>query len=61
MWQQRMLLSFTTGIYEYQSECRRCRMILSHGIRNDKAQRCILTSGTAHYKPENIMRDLQFG
>lgn len=36
--------------------------ILSRGVRNDKFQRCILTSGTAHHKPENIMlRDLQFG
>lgn len=30
--------------------------------RNAKSRRCILTSGTAHRKPENIMpRDLQFG
>lgn len=36
--------------------------IISRRVRNDKSQRCILTSGTAHHKPENIMpRDLQFG
>lgn len=38
------------------------RYYLAVCVRNGKSRRCILTSGTAHHKPENIMlRDLQFG
>lgn len=57
--QRRIVLSFRMGIYECRSKCRskcrRRRAISSRSVRNDKSQRCILTSGTAHHKSENIM------
>jgi hypothetical protein len=40
----------------------KCRKMPGNIIRNGKSRRCILTSGAAYCKPENIMpRDLQFG